>query len=163
MKVPYIVLKTTAFYVVLTFLLSGCSSLLNMESWKNVFASDRKLTKLSIIADRQVNGGYPLALDVVIVTEAKALTTLTGLRAAEWFTGKIDLRRQYQNKLTVLTWEIVPGQHFENIVMPIEAKDAVGVLVFADYPGEFSYRATLQNQWQAVIQLRQTDFDVVTE
>jgi len=144
-------------------LVAGCSNLFKMESWKNLLVSAVTLQSVSILADRDVNGGYPLALDIVTVTDVTVLGSLAGLRASEWFAAKADFQRQHQGKLTVLSWELVPGQHFLDVKIAPEARTVVGVMVYADYLGERSYRASVQNQKKIVLRLRRDDFDVVPE
>ncbi|MEL0583201.1 hypothetical protein, partial [Neisseria gonorrhoeae] len=73
------------------------------------------------------------------------------------------LQRQHQGKLVVLSWELVPGQQFLDVKMPPAASSVVGVLVYADYFGERSYRASVKNQKKIVIRLHRDDFEVVPE
>lgn len=163
MKLVNSFLKTAVTTIASTFLFAGCASPFKVENWKALLFNAETLQNVSIIAGQEVNGGYPLALDIVTVTDSAAYTSLSALRAAEWFSGKVDLRRQYQGKLSVLSWELVPGQKFSDVRMPIEARTVVGVVVFADYIGEQSYRAFIQNQKRVVIRLGRDDFDVVPE
>lgn len=157
-------ISTTMVMTAITCLLmAGCTSLFKAESWKNLFIGAETLQSVSILADRDVNGGYPLALDIVAVTDVTVLSTLASLRANEWFAAKVDFQRQHQGKLTVLSWELVPGQHFADVKMAPEARTVVGVMVYADYLGERSYRASVQNQKKIVIRLRRDDFEVLPE
>ncbi len=155
--------RTIALTAAVGLLMAGCSNFLKVESWKNLFVSTETLQSVSIFADQDVNGGYPLALDIVAVTDATVLSTLAGLRANEWFAARADFQRQHQGKLTVLSWELVPGQKFSDVKMAPKASTVAGVIVYADYFGERSYRASVKNQKKIVIRLRRDDFEVVPE
>lgn len=144
-------------------LLAGCSSMLSTENWKKLLYSGDKLQQVSILAASDVNSGYPVALDLLLVTDQKVFDALSALRATEWFAGKADFIRQHQKKLFVQSWELVPGQNFADVPMPFEATGTVGTLVFADYPGERSYRSVVQHQKSVLIRLGRDDFDVVAD
>lgn len=163
MKKPIAFSRLAALMVVACLLMTGCSSLFKMESWKSLLIKVETLQNVSIIADRDVNGGYPVALDIVVVTDGIVLNLLTGLRAGEWFAARADFQRQYQGKLAVLSWELVPGQVFPSVKMPPESRTVVGVVVYADYFGERSYRASVQDQKKILLRLRRDDFEVVPE
>lgn len=163
MKLSSLFLRATIMLVLTVVLLTGCSNLFKMENWKNLLGNAEALQSISILTDQDVNGGYPLALDVVAITDLTVLNSLAGLRAAEWFSGKTDFQRQHQGKLTVFSWELVPGQIFTNIKVAQEPRNVVGIVVYADYLGERSYRASVQNQKKIVIRLQRDDFYVVSE
>lgn len=155
--------RTVALTAAMGFLVAGCSTIFKLEGLKGLLVREATLQSVSILAEKDVNGGYPLALDIVAVTDAAVLSTLAGMRANEWLAAKADIQRQHKGKLTVLSWELVPSQQFLDVKMPPAESSVVGVIVYADYFGERSYRASVKNQKKVVIRLRRDDFEVTPE
>lgn len=118
--------------------------------------------QLSIAADPEVNQGYPVAVDVVMVADKDIFATLSKLRAAEWFAGKRDYQRQYQKSIQVLSWEVVPGQSVVEKVRKELDGDLVGTLLFADYIGDKTFRANVTGYTQVHLELKPDDFSVST-
>ncbi len=142
--------------------LSGCG-VMSASKLSSYIFSEQQLRLLSIMSSKDVNGGYPVALDLVVITDQKVFDALSVLRAAEWFAGKTDYVRQHQKALQVMSWEVVPKQEMMNISMPAFDSSTVGILVFADYLGDRTYRAIVKGQKNATVLLKRDDFEVVPE
>lgn len=119
-----------------------------------------ELQKISLRADRQANHGAPVAVDLVLVLEPKPFALLATLRAGEWFNNKTDLLRQHQNRLVVVSWEIVPGQSMTPTEIPSTNGNLVGVLIFADYLGEQTYRADATGMREVQVYLAKDGFEI---
>lgn len=119
-----------------------------------------ELQKISLSADRQANHGAPVAVDLVLVLEPKPFALLATLRAGEWFNNKTDLLRQHQNRLVVVSWEIVPGQSMTPTEIPSTNGNLVGVLIFADYLGEQTYRADATGMREVQVYLAKDGFEI---
>lgn len=142
--------------------LSGCGVMSASKLGSYIFP-EQQLRLLSIMSSTDVNGGYPVALDLVVITDQKVFDALSVLRASEWFAGKTDYMRQHQKVLQVMSWEVVPKQEMTNISMPAFDGSTVGILVFADYLGDRSYRAIVKDQKNVAILLKNNDFEVVPQ
>jgi hypothetical protein len=137
----------------------GCS----FRGVKQALMIESRLQLLSLHSDEDVNQGYPVATDVVFVLESGLFDSLSRLKASEWFSGKTDLLRQHKKKIEVMSWELVPGQSFEDVAIPSDISgDAIGILIFADYLGDLSYRASVPIQKRAVVRLHRIDFEVMS-
>lgn len=119
-----------------------------------------ELQKISLSADRQANHGAPVAVDLVLVLEPKPFALLATLRAGEWFNNKTDLLRQHQNRIVVVSWEIVPGQSMTPTEIPSTNGSLVGVLIFADYQGEQTYRADATGMREVQVYLAKDGFEI---
>lgn len=143
-----------------TFLLAACSSV-DLPNLGKYMWSDPQLQTISLRATKDVNAGYPIAVDVLLITDQKAYDTLSNLRSTEWFTGKVDYQRQYQKKISLMSWELVPGQKMDGVSLLSPSDTVVGALIFADYIGERSYRAAVTKQKRVLVQLGKDDFQVL--
>lgn len=142
-------------------LIQGCS-VIDGTSWQRLLSLTPVLKKVSIEASDKVNGGYPVALDLVLVRDKLVYASLSNLTASEWYAGKKDYMRQHKQVLSVMAWEVVPGQRFQEVAVVADS-DAVGALVFAGYLGERTYRSAVQGVKQVWIRLNDEDFEVRTK
>ena len=108
-----------------------------------------------------LNNGAPVAVDLVLVLDQKLLVMLGALRAAEWFNNRHDFLRQYPNQLQVTSWEIVPGQVIKPMTVADDQTKLVGVLIFADYPGQQTFRANATGMSNVRVHLSKADFSIV--
>jgi hypothetical protein len=141
-------------------LLAGCSTVSAVVTELTPSDSLAELKKISLSADRLSNFGSPVAVDLVLIFDQKRLTMLGALRAGDWFKSKPDLLRQYPNQFQVTSWEIVPGQVLKPLTPPDYERKLVGVLIFANYPGEKSFRADASNMPSVRVNLFKDDFSI---
>jgi type VI secretion system protein len=143
-------------------LLTGCSAMSGLVTGLTPSGTLVNLQKFALSADRLSNNGSPVAVDLVLILDQKPLLRLGSLRASEWFNNRLDLQRQYPNQLKVTSWEIVPGQVIAPQTVMGDQGKLVGVLVFADYPGERSFRTDASNMPTVRVHLSKTDFSIST-
>ncbi|WP_286373931.1 hypothetical protein [Variovorax saccharolyticus] len=128
------------------------------------FTGPKRLSEVSVFVTTDVNGGYPVALDLVFVRNQKLFDQLSNMRAAEWFANRDDLRRQQPGAISVRSWEVVPGQQARNLPVGDDSRGSIGTLVFVDYTaGEGSYRASIKDRSSVRLILKKNDFEVVKE
>ncbi|MCY0388385.1 hypothetical protein OVY01_14295 [Robbsia sp. Bb-Pol-6] len=118
-------------------LLHGCAS----PGPKRVKANWREVT---LIAAADANRNSPVAVDLVLVSDAKALDGIMTLSAAQWFATRGDLLATFPDGIRCRGWEIVPGQTITSVerVLP-SGKRIVAALVFARYESAGAHRARL--------------------
>ena len=155
-------LLVLAFVMVISQVLAGCSSVSGMVTSLMPSGSLPALQTFSLSADRLSNNGAPVAVDLVLVLDKKPLVMLGALRASDWFNNRQDLLRQYPNQLRVTSWEIVPGQVINPTTVLGDQGKLMGVLVFADYPGEQSFRADASSMRSVQVHLSKNDFSIAS-
>jgi hypothetical protein len=113
----------------------------------------------------EANGGNPVALDLLLVSDKNLLKELQKMTATDWFAkrNQIILDHPKEGQLVVRQWEWVPGQVIppDRLKVPPEIKAAV---VFANYfnPGE--HRAVIDPRAKDVlIELGEDKIQVVTQ
>ncbi len=111
--------------------------------------------KASINAD--ANNNSPVELDVALIHDKNFWKTAPSMTAKEWFAQKKDLERRYREKLTVSTWEWVPGQPINPIVIRVP-RWLNGAMVFADYPSPGTHSAPITKGGKVAISLELDDF-----
>jgi len=113
------------------------------------------LDRVTIQAAPDANGNNAVAVDLVLADDPALDTTLAGLSAGEWFRRRGQILRDYPGGVTVLSWELVPGQR---ISAPV-GHEAGSAYVFAAYasPGDHRTRLGLDRS-ELEITLQADDF-----
>ena len=103
-----------------------------------------KKVEVSVRVAPNANGGNPVALDLILVTDKELLKELQKLTAADWFEkrAQILLDHPKEGELLVSSWEWVPGQvvRLDEVRVAPEVRAAV---VYAKYFGPGEHRAVL--------------------
>ncbi|MGA3132383.1 MAG: hypothetical protein ABSD59_16370 [Terracidiphilus sp.] len=112
---------------------------------------------LKVSIDPAANNNSPVELDVALINDKNFWKTAPSMTATDWFAQKKDLERRYQKKLTVSSWEWVPGQAVNPIVIRVP-RWLNGAMVFASYPSPGAHSAPLAKGGKFAISLGQDDF-----
>ncbi len=105
------------------------------------------------------NMGFPVALDIVVVSDETAAPILSALSARDWFTGKTQYLADYQGKMDVTAYEVVPGQSVPDVELSRgQRASAKAVLVFANYVTNGVHRARIDTIQRALIALEREQF-----
>ena len=110
--------------------LSGCSTVKDY-----VMPAGVKLDweSVAVSVDAGANRDYPLAIDVVLVSDEALAQRLLGMNARDWFSGRNSLRKTYPDVLSIDSLELAPG---ESLTLPGKrwsGRRVAAALVFADY------------------------------
>jgi hypothetical protein len=111
------------------------------------------------------NGGNPVALDIVLVSDKNLLKELEKMTASQWFEkrNQIILDHPKESEMLVRQWEWAPGQ----VVAPdrlVVAPEIKAGIIFANYfnPGE--HRAVIDPRAKDIlIKLEENKLEVVTK
>lgn len=113
-------------------MLAACSSLPKVQ-----------VDTLAIAVSTQANQDTPIAVDAVLVRNPQLLDALLGLPSAKWFAQRDQWRRDHPEDITVVSFEVVPGQQIAAAPFPFGGKRGAGVVVFADYQTPGAHRVRL--------------------
>jgi type VI secretion system protein len=115
---------------------------------------------MTVVIDPQANENSAIAVDLVVVYDAKVTDQLMKLRAADWFTQKKQFIRDHPNQVALLhAWEWVPGQPVGKVTVSYGA-GARKIFVYADYGTDGDHRATVDPQQEFTLTLGKLDLDV---
>jgi type VI secretion system protein len=122
--------------------LSGCGVVNSVSNF--ILPSGSKLgwTGVTLVAASDANLNSPVAIDLVLVRDAMALSALTSMSAAKWFSTRADLLKTFPADLRYLSLEISPGQTLTLTSEQIGSDRLAGAFMFANYltPGEHRMR-----------------------
>lgn len=122
-----------------------------------------KVEALSINVVAQANLDTPIAVDAVLVRNPQLFETLLGLPSAKWFAQREQLLRDYPKDLSVVSYEVVPGQQITDSAFAFDGQRAAGVLVFADYQTPGAHRVRLDGgPSKAQLQLGDQDLQLMS-
>jgi type VI secretion system protein len=104
------------------------------------------------------NQNTAVAVDVVLIFDPKLFDSALKMSAAQWFKNREQIQLDFPKQVTVISWELVPGQQIPFQPLPKNTDEAEGAIVFAHYlsPGDHRVRFGLDEAM--VISLGQNDF-----
>lgn len=117
--------------------------------------------EVSVRVAPNANGGNPVALDLLLVSDKELLKELQKMSAADWFEKRAQfiLDHPKESDLSVTRWEWVPGQvvRLDDVAVASEVRAAV---VYANYfsPGE--HRAVLDPRRDVRLTLGESRIEV---
>ncbi len=121
--------------------LSGCSSVSAL-----VFPPGVKLDweSVSLYIDPAANRDFPLAVDVVLVSDEALARKLAGMKSQEWFAARDGLRKSHPGELEFDSVELAPGDALTLPGKRYSGKRVFAALAFADYLSSGEHRVRLE-------------------
>lgn len=117
-----------------------------------------KFTVQVNVAD-PANQNSPIPMDFVVVRDKKLMQEVSKLSAKDWFDRRMQIGRDFPEKVAVVSWEWVPGQHAGPVSISLAKKDKVGY-IFTNYLNGGDHRAVVDLRAPIVINLGPEDFTV---
>lgn len=126
-----------------------------------------KESKLSVRVhvSPEANGGNPVALDLLLVSDKNLLKELQKMTATDWFArrNQIILDHPKEEQLVVRQWEWVPGQVIAPDQLTVRPDIKAGI-VFANYFSSGEHRAVIDPRARDIlIELGENKLQVVTQ
>ncbi len=122
--------------------LAGCSSMKEM-----VFPPGVKLDwdSVSLYIDPAANRDFPVAVDVVLVSDEALARKLAVMKSQEWFGSRDGLRKAHPGELEVDSVELAPGDALTLPGKRYSGKRVFAALAFADYLTSGEHRVRLDS------------------
>lgn len=121
--------------------LAGCSSMSTM-----MFPPGVKLDweSVSLYIDPVANRDFPVAVDLVLVSEESLARKLAAMKSQEWFASRDSLRKSHPGELEFDSVELAPGDAMTLPGKPYSGKRVFAALAFADYLSSGEHRVRLE-------------------
>lgn len=120
------------------FALGGCSML-------GLGGEKAKWTDVTFAASDDVNNNSPVAVDVVLVSDATLLARVAEMPASKWFAARDDLASTFPKGVRYRGWELVPGQHVRVSGEQFRGASVAGAFVFASYQDPGAHRVRVEH------------------
>ena len=114
---------------------------------------------VQVNVSENANENSPIPVDFVVVLDKKIMAEVAKLPAKDWFERRIQLQRDFPNKVMIVSWEWVPGQHAGPISVSLDGKAKYGYF-FANYLNGGDHRAAVDLRYPVVVNLGPEDFAV---
>jgi hypothetical protein len=153
------VLRCTIFCALLAGLIScgGAKKVSTSVPGAQGRAAKKFVMQVNVAED--ANENYPIAMDLVTITDKKIIADVGKLTSKDWFERRMQVIRDTQGKVSVASWEWVPGQHSGPISVDIPPKTRVAY-VFAKYLNNGGHRALIDVRSSVVVNLGPEDFSL---
>lgn len=119
------------------------------------------LKHISVSCSQDCNSHSPVEYDLVFVFDAGAASSLSSLSGPQWFRDKQALQLSLGPKITTVSHDIVPLTSATELSLPKKSRDAVAVLLFANYlaaPGQVA--AALQGYKSVAISFEASKYQI---
>lgn len=139
-------------------LLAGCSTVSGMLFPPGVKPD---WDSLSLYVDPAANRDFPLAVDLVLVSDEALAKRVAAMKAADWFAARDGLRKTARDDLAVESMELAPGAALTLPGKRFSGRRVFAALLFADYFTAGEHSARLEGlKGKIGIEFGATDFEV---
>ena len=101
----------------------------NMSPWY----SANNVKTITLLCSSAMNNDTPMAVDILFVYDDIVGAQLLTQTAKQWFAAKAEYQLKYGADIDAVSMELVPSLSYENVSLPVNARLAVKVILFADY------------------------------
>jgi type VI secretion system protein len=133
---------------------------------KDVTVRTRKLFGADIEFHAHVapnaNMNNPVAVEMLLVYDAKLLDTLTKTNAKDWFMNRAQFRQDNPKGFDSWYWEWIPGQIVKDQKLPLKP-NAKAALVYANYLVPGDNRAKVDPYKSVTVNLGERSFTATQE
>lgn len=146
----------------LTVLVSGCAGNL-LSSASQIFEKKLELRRVTLVTSEDVNNGFPVAVEIVFLHDAALIQSIESIKSTQWFANKDDYRSRERSKVSVLRFELVPGQEKIITDFPDRYRSAKKVFIFASYTNGGDYRLSVNDRKSITVIFENDKIAVVDE
>ncbi|MCM0043389.1 MAG: hypothetical protein NBV65_02025 [Burkholderiaceae bacterium] len=117
----------------LALLLASCSTVSSVNSFLFPPGVKPDWDSLSLYVDPAANRDFPMAVDIVLVSDEALAKRIAAMKAADWFAARDGLRKMPGGELDIVSVELPPG---ESLTLPgkrFSGRRVFAALAFADY------------------------------
>lgn len=137
---------------------AGCSAMKNWVMPQGV-KLDWDVVSMQVIDG--ANRDFPLAIDVVMVSDDALAQRLSSMSARDWFAARDSLRKAYPDTLEFDSLELAPGESITQPGKRWSGRRVSAALLFADYFADGPHLARLESlKGRLYIEFGATDFSV---
>ena len=146
------------------FLLASCGAdavVSAVKSVVNMQPAKVWLEKVNFVASDNVNDSSPITVHIVIPYKPELLADLSKMDADTYFQKADQLKLDNVGQIDVFSWDIIRGQHLNDVSITPSKVTGEGVLVFARYSSPGPHRVAVADDREITIQLDKMDFKVI--
>lgn len=129
--------------------LASCSVIGPADVW---------LEKVKFRVAEDVNNNAPVGVHLLIIHDKDIYKKLIEMPADRYFSQASQLKRDFEGKVDLYKWELVPGQNLKDQDIAHSALGAVGILIFARYSSPGDHRISIADDKETLLILERSDF-----
>ena len=145
-------------------ILVGCGSDAVVSALKSVVSLQPAkvwIEKVNFSASGNVNDSSPVTVHIVIPYKPELLADLSKMDADAYFQKVEQIKLDNAGQIDVFSWDIIRGQHLNDVPVTPSKVTGEGVLVFARYSSPGPHRVAIADDREVTIQLDKLDFKVI--
>ncbi|MBY0462051.1 MAG: hypothetical protein K2Q34_02600 [Alphaproteobacteria bacterium] len=145
-------------------ILVGCGSDAVVSALKSVVSLQPAkvwIEKVNFAASDDLNDNSPVTVHIVIPYKPELLADLSKMDADVYFQKIEQIKLDNAGQIDVFSWDIIRGQHLNEVLITPSKVTGEGVLVFARYSSPGPHRVAIADDKEVTIQLDKLDFKVI--
>ncbi|MBY0281199.1 MAG: hypothetical protein K2W94_03475 [Alphaproteobacteria bacterium] len=157
-------IRSLVLLVLSSLILVGCSSDAVVSALKSVVSLQPAkvwIEKVNFAASADVNDSSPVTVHIVIAYKPELLADLSKMDADVYFQKIEQIKLDNAGQIDVFSWDIIRGQHLNDVTITPSKVTGEGVLVFARYSSPGPHRVAIADDKEVTIQLDKLDFKVI--
>lgn len=111
------------------------------------------LKEIGLRSDPGANGGRPVGVELVLVTQKKVLAEVGDLKARDYFARRALLTRKFPKGWLRRSWELQAGQYVPATAIKPPC-NLQATMIFADYAGEVDATLRLEKAERGTLVLK---------
>lgn len=116
-----------------------------------------------VFAAPNMNGGYPVELDLVFVESEDIVQAFDIVPAENWFRNRPAFLASYVGRLEAVSYEVLPGKELLISDFPIMKSKAAAVFIYANYRSGAEQPKRIRRIGRLLVEMQESDFYLSSE
>lgn len=118
---------------------------------------------IAVFASPNMNGGYPVELDLVFVESEDIVQAFDIVPAENWFRNRPAFLASYVGSVEAVSYEVLPGKELLIRDFPIMKSKAAAVFIYANYQTGAEKPRRIRRIGRLLVEMQESEFYISPE
>ncbi|MEL6822255.1 MAG: hypothetical protein AAFP70_10870 [Calditrichota bacterium] len=129
----------------------------------NSLSDNARGDSVAVFAAPNMNGGYPVELDLVFVKSEDVAQAFDIVPAKNWFRNRAAFLASYVGRVEAISYEILPGKELLIQNFPIMKSKAAAVFIYANYQAGAEQPRRIRRIGKLLVEMQESEFFISSE
>lgn len=140
------------------FLFSLTALMLTACGSGNSLKGDARGDSVAVFAAPNMNGGYPVKLDLVFVESEDIVQAFDIVPAKNWFRNRDALLASYVGRIEAVSYDVLPGRELRIQNFPVMKSKAAAVFIYANYQNGAEQPKRIRRIGKLLLEMQESEF-----